>query len=555
MIHYWPKFLGHQRGFIVKRIVLLGIFLLALSALAPAVWAQDFQATVTADSLRVRATPGLSSAEVGTFALGASVSLSGREDVQGNGGLWVLASDGTTTGWILETYLAYTRNINELPIVAADASAAAPAQPAAPTTDTQTTTTTTSAPSGPGNANVISDANLRGGPGTNFPRVGGVSGNTSATLVARNGDATWVRGNFSGTEGWISASLVRGMDFSTLPVDESTVSGQPAASTTTTTTTTTTGVVPPPVAGGNAASGFSYGAHIAGWNGTELMPGIGMSWIKVQVRYSRGASPDAGWINEAHARGFRVLLGVVGHIDDVQGGEAYFQDYANYVGGLAALGADAIEVWNEPNLDREWPNGMVDPALYTRLLALSYNAIKSNNPNTWVISGAPAPTGFFGGCSAAGCDDAPFLAGMKAAGAASYMDCVGAHYNEGVVAPTATSGDPRSEFYTRYLTGMINTYGNTMGKPICFTELGYLTAEGYGGMPAGFEWGSYNTLAEHASYLAGALNVSQNSGRVRMVIVWNLNFFTPAGTADPAGGYSMIRPDNSCPACDAIRNR
>ncbi|MBZ0306275.1 MAG: SH3 domain-containing protein, partial [Anaerolineae bacterium] len=229
---------------------------------------------------------------------------------------------------------------------------------------------------------------------------------------------------------------------------------------------------PAPVSGGTPIRGFSYGAHIAGFDGTEAMSAIGMSWVKVQIRHNPGANPAeaAGWINDAHGRGFRILLGVVGAPQNVS--DSYFQDYAGYVGGLAALGADAIEVWNEPNLDREWPNGQVDPAYYTRLLAVSYNAIKNSNRNTMVISGALAPTGFFGGCSAQGCDDLPYLQGMRNAGAASYMDCVGAHYNEGIVSPRATSGDPRSEYYTRYFYGMVNTYYSAIGKPICFTELG-----------------------------------------------------------------------------------
>lgn len=523
-----------------KRFIIVGLLFALVVGLLPMAAAQDFQATVTADTLRVRATPGLNAAEVGVFPSGTVVTLSGREDLQGNGGVWVLASNGATTGWVLESYLAYSLDINSLPVISdfAAATGAASSPAAAP------------AEAGNSNATIRSDANIRSGPGTNFSRLGGVSGGTPVTLSARSADSAWVRGVFNGVDGWISVALVNGGNIAALPVDESTIQSTAAP----TTATTTGGAVPAPVASGSSASGFSYGAHISGYHGTERMTEIGMTWVKVQVRYSRGASPDAGAINEAHSRGFRVLLGVVGSITDVQnGGDAYFQDYANYVGGLASLGADAIEVWNEPNLDREWPAGMIDPAAYTRLLALSYNSIKSANPNTWVISGAPAPTGFFGGCSPNGCDDALFVSGMKAAGAASYMDCMGAHYNEGVVPPSATSGDPRSEYFTRYLNGMINTYYNAIGKPICFTELGYLTGDGYGGMPPGFEWGAYNTLAEQAQYLADSIRLSQSSGRVRLVIVWNLNFMTPAGAADPAGGYAMIRPDGSCPACDAIR--
>ena len=40
--------------------------------------------------------------------------------------------------------------------------------------------------------------------------------------------------------------------------------------------------------------------------------------------------------------------------------------------------------------------------------------------------------------------DGPADAGMAQAGAADYADCIGVHYNEGIVPPTATGGDPRA---------------------------------------------------------------------------------------------------------------
>src|SRR5512135_3107773 len=104
---------------------------------------------------------------------------------------------------------------------------------------------------------------------------------------------------------------------------------------------------------------------------------------------------------------------------------------------MAAAGADAIEVWNELNIDREWPTGQVNGASYTQLLAKAYNAIKAANSGTLVISAAPAPTGFWGsaGCAADGCNDNTFIGQMAAAGAAQYMDCAGAHHNSGTTSP------------------------------------------------------------------------------------------------------------------------
>jgi hypothetical protein len=250
-----------------------------------------------------------------------------------------------------------------------------------------------------------------------------------------------------------------------------------------------------------------------------------------------------------------VLLGIVGAPTDLNR-PGYDERYAGFAAELAAAGADAIEVWNEPNIDREWPSGQISPQRYTELLATAYSAIKAANPSTMVVSGAPAPTGFFGGCSPAGCDDLPFIQGMAAAGAANYMDCVGVHYNEGIVPPNQRSGDPRSNsgFYTRYYLPMVETYSRAFGGrvPLCFTELGYLTPEGYGPLPGGFAWAQGVTVEQQAAWLDQVMTLSRRSGRVRLVIIWNVNY--RGFGEDPVGGYAIVRPDGSCPACAALGN-
>lgn len=317
--------------------------------------------------------------------------------------------------------------------------------------------------------------------------------------------------------------------------------------------------LPTPIPGSAAVGGFELGGHVLELNpGTvNLMRRAGMVWVKKQLRYSVGNDPSvaAGMIASARANGFKLLLGIVG--DPAQMGDlnGYITNYANFVGGVAALGADAIEVWNEPNIDREWPAAQINGANYTRLLAASYNAIKSRNANTLVISGAPAPTGFFGsaGCGATGCNDDTFMQQMASAGAAAYMDCVGLHYNEGIIAPSANSGDPRGSYPTYYFSSMLaRGYSPFGGKPVCFSELGYLSPQGFTTpLPASFGWAQNVTVAQHASWLAEAAGIAAQSGRVRLMIVWNVDF--PFYTAtDPMGGYAMFRPDGSCPACDSL---
>ena len=312
---------------------------------------------------------------------------------------------------------------------------------------------------------------------------------------------------------------------------------------------------PPPPSTANT-SGFELGGQALHFSQPGHMKNARMTWVKRQVKWH---GEDAGhfqhMIDSARAQGFKVLLSVIGDKNQIGGNPGgYYQSFANFLSGLARGGADAIEVWNEMNIDREWPAGQISGANYVQMLSAAYNAIKSANPGTMVISGAPAPTGFFQGCGPNGGDDDCYLRQMAAAGAANYMDCVGVHYNAGIVPPDATSGAPvgSSGHYSWYLPRMMTLYRSFFpSKPLCFTELGYLTSEGYGELPGGFAWAAGNSLAEQAAWLAGAVHRLRGSGYVRLYIVWNVDATYYA--ADPQAGYAIVRPDGSCPACDSLR--
>lgn len=319
---------------------------------------------------------------------------------------------------------------------------------------------------------------------------------------------------------------------------------------------------PPVVVGGGGAWGpFELGGQVVhgGIPHAGEMQRAGMTWVKLQGHYGDDLSAA---INNAHAQGFKILLSVVGDRGSVMS-LAYQQQFAAYMATLASQGADALEVWNEPNIDREWPTGQVSGANYTALLKVVYPVVKAANSNTIVISAAPAPTGYFGGgCSDAGCDDRPFIADMAASGAANYMDCIGAHYNEGIIPPDQMSGDPRdlqygpnNVFHSRYYPLMISVYSAAFGatRPVCFTELGYLTGEGYPDLAStapSFAWASTNTIANQSQWLAQVAQMTKGNANVRFIIVFNIDF-TVYG-ADPQAGYAIIRADGACPACDAL---
>jgi hypothetical protein len=319
---------------------------------------------------------------------------------------------------------------------------------------------------------------------------------------------------------------------------------------------TGTGNNPAPVTSPVGPGGLEVGGQVTGLfpDARNALTQAGMRWVKIQA--GDGTVPTA-FIQEAHGLGLKVLISAIDKPNIPRAMDPAFQDsFATYLANIAKAGADAIEVWNEPNIEREWPAGQINGANYTQMLAKAYNAIKQANPATIVISGATAPTGFFGaaGCAAGGCNDDVFYQQMAQAGAANYMDCVGVHYNEGILSPTRNSGDPRGGYGTYYYASNLNRAIGPFAaarKQGCFTELGYLTPEGYGGLPSNFAWASNSTIANQAQWLGEVVAIAKQAGNVRMLIVFNVNFTTY--TDDPQAGYAIIRKDGSCPACASIR--
>ncbi len=310
-----------------------------------------------------------------------------------------------------------------------------------------------------------------------------------------------------------------------------------------------------PVAPPSYGGGFEIGGQTQSFANRQLMKDIGMNWVKFQHKWSPGDSPDAvaGRIADAHNSGFKVLLSIPGATTYPPPGGIDFDAYVQFLRGVAALGPDAIEVWNEMNIDFEWPAGEIDPASYVNnMLAPAYNAIKSVNPNILVIGGALAPTGFDNGVNAWA--DNRYLAGMAAAGAARYMDCIGVHHNAGATSPSASSGHPAGSHYSWYFRPTMDLYYNSFGgaTKVCFTELGYVSPDGFPGISQQFGWAADNSESEHAQWLAEAVRLAQSSGKTRLLIIFNVDFTHYDPNGDPQAGYAIVRPDGSCPACDAL---
>ncbi len=303
-------------------------------------------------------------------------------------------------------------------------------------------------------------------------------------------------------------------------------------------------------------SGFALGGQVPNsFANADRMHASGMTWVKLQITWPGVPASTAGqFVQSGHALGFKVLLSITGprYPESID-----FAAYPAYLREVAAYGPDAIEVWNEMNLNTEWPAGQIDPASYVRnMLAPAYRAIKQANPQTAVITGALASTGVHDGVSV--WNDEAYLRGMMRAGAARYADCLGFHYNAGATSPHAASGhpaDPGEGHYSWYFGPTIDVYRRGAGGalPLCLTEIGYLSGEGYPPLPEDWFWAGGTSAQTQADWLAEAVQMARETGIIRLVIVWNVDFTTWSEDGDPQAGFAIVRPDGSCPACETLR--
>jgi len=103
-------------------------------------------------------------------------------------------------------------------------------------------------------------------------------------------------------------------------------------------------------------------------------------------------------------------------------------DWRNYCFTIADRYKDrsivAYQIWNEPNLTREWGNQRPDPAGYVELLAVCSDAIREADPEAILISAGLAPTGTYDDNAL---PDDVYFDGMYRNDFQQYIDVVGVH--------------------------------------------------------------------------------------------------------------------------------
>ncbi len=165
-----------------------------------------------------------------------------------------------------------------------------------------------------------------------------------------------------------------------------------------------------------------YGAQAFLWWRPEialrdlmLMQEAGFRWVRQSFAWETIEGAGKGQFDWGNAdrvvqavndRGLNLLarLGMDPDLDSFWAGHppGNGDDFADFVFALAsrynctpeAVGCiQAYQVWNEPNLAREWGGNRPNPGEYVAFLGKAYQAIKRANPNAIVISAGMAPTG------------------------------------------------------------------------------------------------------------------------------------------------------------------
>lgn len=80
----------------------------------------------------------------------------------------------------------------------------------------------------------------------------------------------------------------------------------------------------------------------------------------------------------------------------LQGPPENLADFADFLTAVASRykgKIEAYQIWNEPNLAREWCDQPPDPVAYAEMLRVAYAAIKAADPRALVISAGLSPTG------------------------------------------------------------------------------------------------------------------------------------------------------------------
>jgi len=317
-----------------------------------------------------------------------------------------------------------------------------------------------------------------------------------------------------------------------------------------------------------------YHFGVSGWDRTLAQAAeLRVDWIKMQAAWDWLQPQHPGQfdqnfrlfqlhVQEADKRGFKVMLSIAKapdwarNIDRNEDGPPddpnQLAEFLNFLLQQVGPNIDAIEIWNEPNLKREWTGGQpLSGAAYMDLFRPAYNAIRAYSPNITIITAGLAPTGTTANVSVS---DRSYLQQMYNAGLGQYKDVVlGIHpYGWGnppdFICCDSIEGqfwDDEPEFF---FLNTIQDYhkilqANNHNIQMWVTEFGWATWQDYPSeMPD--VWMSYNTPTDQMNYTLRAFEIGQELDYIGPMMLWNLNFAndTIINQRSELAGYSLLYP-------------
>jgi hypothetical protein len=207
-----------------------------------------------------------------------------------------------------------------------------------------------------------------------------------------------------------------------------------------------------------SAYGIAAGGNLQNLSSDELgreldvYRAAGSKWIRIDMNWEviqAGGPSSYNWapfdrvVQSARARGLEILATFIytpaWARPGTNSGSYPPNDLAAFahfcraaVARFAPEGVHHWEVWNEPNISGFWGSGP-DPARYTQMLRVAYDAVKAVDPHAFVVSAGLSPYGGLGARSSSAMNPVSFLEGMYAAGAGGHFDALGWHpYEWGV---------------------------------------------------------------------------------------------------------------------------
>lgn len=235
------------------------------------------------------------------------------------------------------------------------------------------------------------------------------------------------------------------------------------------------------------------------------------------------------------------------------------EDFGDYCFALASRYRGRIrayEVWNEPNLAREWGGQPPDPVAYTGLLKACYLGIKRGDPDALVISAGLAPTGTY---DETALPHEVFYQGMYDAGASAYFDLLGAHapgfMNPPERSPDEVEADPALGL--RWLTfrhvediRRVMIANGDAGKQIAITEMGWTTDT----QNPIYSWFAV-TEEQKADYLVRAYTYAREHWAPWIGLMSSVYIADPDWTpANEQYFWAVTRPDGTpLPAYEALK--